>query len=234
MEKFTCIIVDDVEIDRLMVTSYVSRFTDFNIIGVFSNAKAAMECIDNNKIDIIFLDIDLPDNSGIDIRKKALEIPVCIFITSHPEFAVESFELETLDYILKPVNAVRFCATVKRIEDYMTIINKISQFESSIGGDFIFIKEGTSETKVNVFDIYYLEALKNYTLINTNNKQYKVLLTIGQLLKDANFSSFIRIHRGFAVQKNYIEKITAQEVILNNAKVIPIGRSYKENLNAIL
>ena len=172
--------------------------------------------------------------SGIELRKKALEIPVCIFITSHPEYAVESFELEALDYIVKPLTALRFSQTIKRIEDNMEIKDKASLFEASIGGNSIFIKEGIVETKVNLSDVLYLEALKNYTIINTKDNKHRVLLNIGLLLKDENFQSFIRVHRGFAVQKHFIERISAHEVVLNNNFAVPIGRSFKENLNRIL
>ena len=234
MEKLNCIIVDDIEIDRLMVSSYVKRYSNFEILGVCSNALNAIDFIENNKVDILFLDIDMPNLSGIELRKKALEIPACIFITSHPEYALESFELEALDYMVKPINALRFSQTVKRIEDYMDIKNKASLFEATVGGGSIFIKEGTVETKVNISDVLYLEALKNYTIINTKNNKHRILLNIGLLLKDQSFHSFIRVHRGYAVQKHFIERISSQEVILNNSFSIPVGRSYKENLNVIL
>lgn len=231
MDKLKCIIVDDVEIDRLMVVSYVNKFSTFEVVGVFDNATKAIDAIENNKIDILFLDIDMPNISGIELRKKAQEIPVCVFITSHPEYAVESFELEALDYIIKPLTAERFAQTIKRIEDYLDIKNKASLFEATIGGGSIFIKEGTNETKINLADVLYLEALKNYTIINTKNTKHRVLLNIGMLLKDDNFQSFIRVHRGYAVQKHFIERISSQEVILNNNFSIPIGRNYKDNLN---
>ena len=86
MEKFTCIIVDDVEIDRLTVHSYVKKFSSFEILGVFASSREALLAIETNKVDVIFLDIDMPNFNGIDLRKKALEIPVCVFITSHPEY----------------------------------------------------------------------------------------------------------------------------------------------------
>ena len=234
MEKLNCIIVDDIEIDRLMVSSYVKRYSNFEILGVCSNALNAIDFIENNKVDILFLDIDMPNLSGIELRKKALEIPACIFITSHPEYALESFELEALDYMVKPINALRFSQTVKRIEDYMDIKNKASLFEATVGGGSVFIKEGTVETKVNISDVLYLEALKNYTIINTKNNKHRILLNIGLLLKDESFHSFIRVHRGYAVQKHFIKRISSQEVILNNSFSIPVGRSYKENLNVIL
>jgi len=232
-KKYTCIIIDDDEIDRLTVVSFAKKFPVLDILGVFESAEDALPFIDTTDIDILFLDIDMPGLSGIEFRKKALEIPVCIFITAHPEHAVESFEIETLDFIVKPLKLDRFTQTVSRIEEFMEIKLKASLFEASIGGDTIYIKEGHEQTKVKLHEILYLEALKDYTLIITNKKRHCVLSSIGNLLKEDHFQSFIRIHRSFAVQKQFIQKINSSEIILNNNITIPVGRSYKENLNFI-
>lgn len=230
-KKYTCIIVDDDEIDRLTVLSFAKKFPVLDILGVFESAEDALPFIEKEKVDILFLDIDMPGLNGIDFRKKALEIPVCIFITAHPEHAVESFEIETLDFIVKPLKLDRFAQTVSRIEEFMEIKLKASLFEASIGGDTIYIKEGHEQTKVKLHEILYLEALKDYTLVITDKKRHCVLSSIGNLLKEDHFQSFIRIHRSYAVQKQFIQKINSTEIILNNNVAIPVGRSYKENLN---
>lgn len=230
-KKYTCIIVDDDEIDRLTVVSFAKKFPILDILGVFESAEDALPFIEKEKVDILFLDIDMPGLNGIEFRKKALEIPVCIFITAHPEHAVESFEIETLDFIVKPLKLDRFAQTVSRIEEFMEIKLKASLFEASIGGDTIYIKEGHEQTKVKLHEILYLEALKDYTLVITDKKRHCVLSSIGNLLKEEHFQSFIRIHRSFAVQKQFIQKINSTEIILNNNITIPVGRSYKENLN---
>ncbi|SHM69475.1 LytR/AlgR family response regulator transcription factor [Flavobacterium chilense] len=229
--KYTCIIIDDDEIDRLTVLSFAKKFPILDILGVFESAEEALPFIEKEKVDILFLDIDMPGLSGIEFRKKTLEIPVCIFITAHPEHAVESFEIETLDFIVKPLKLDRFAQTVSRIEEFMEIKLKASLFEASIGGDTIYIKEGHEQTKVKLHEILYLEALKDYTLVITDKKRHCVLSSIGNLLKEDHFRSFIRIHRSFAVQKQFIQKINSTEIILNNNITIPVGRSYKENLN---
>lgn len=232
-KKYTCIIIDDDEIDRLTVVSFAKKFPVLDILGVFESAEEALPFIETADIHILFLDIDMPGLSGIEFRKKALEIPVCIFITAHPEHAVESFEIETLDFIVKPLKLDRFAQTVSRIEEFMEVKLKASLFEASIGGDTIYIKEGHEQTKVKLHEILYLEALKDYTLIITNKKRHCVLSSIGNLLKEDHFQSFIRIHRSYAVQKQFIQKINTSEIILNNNIAIPVGRSYKENLNFI-
>ncbi|HMI08188.1 MAG TPA: LytTR family DNA-binding domain-containing protein [Flavobacterium sp.] len=230
MAKLRCIIVDDIEIDRLTVLAYVKKFPFFEVVGVFASGIEALSALETEKIDVLFLDIDMPGLSGIALRKKALDVPVCVFITSHSEYALDSYELDALDYLVKPLHFERFSHTVKRVEDFMEMRSKASLFESSIGGDTVFIKEGHSETKVKLPEILYLEALKNYTLVVTGEKKHRVLLNIGTLLKDPNFQAFVRVHRGFAVQKHFITKITAQEVFLPGNVAIPVGRNFKENL----
>jgi two-component system, LytTR family, response regulator len=230
---YKCIIVDDDEIDRLTVLSYTKKFASLQIVAVLTNALDALKVLENEKIDILFLDIDMPGLSGIDFRKKAMEVPICIYITAHPEFAVESFELDTLDYIIKPVKLNRFTQTVNRIIEYMELKQKATLFESSVGDDIIYIKEGHNQTKVKLHNILYLEGLKDYTKIVTTDKKHFVLTSIGNLLKENHFQKFIRIHRSFAVQEIYVEKKQANELLLNNGVLLPIGRSYKDTLNFI-
>lgn len=234
MEKLKCIIVDDDEIDRLTVLSFAKRFENLSILGAFESADDALAFMESNPPDILFLDIDMPGTNGVELRKKVLTVPACIFITSHPEFAVESFELDTLDFIVKPLKFDRFAQTIRRIEEFMEIKHKALLFESSIGGDVIYIKEGHDQTKVKLHDILYLEALKDYTLIITSKKRHCVLSSLGILLKESHFQSFIRIHRSFAVQKQFVEKINTQEILLSNGTMIPVGRSFKENINILL
>ncbi len=233
MKKINCIIVDDDEIDRLMALSYVKRFENLNLIGSFEAAEDALIAIESNPIDILFLDIDMPGMNGMQLRKIAKNIPVCIFITAHPEHAVESFELDTLDFIVKPLKFDRFEQTMNRVTEFMEIKQKALLFESSIGGDTIYIKEGHEQTKVKLHDILYLEALKDYTLVITDKKRHCVLSSIGNLLKESHFQSFVRIHRSFAVQKQYVKKINIHDLQLNNDVIIPLGRSFKDNLNFV-
>lgn len=234
MERFKCIILDDDELDRLTVTSFVKRFPKFSIIGIFDNAKEALACLEKEEVDILFLDIDMPGENGMILRKKADHVPVCIFITAHPEHAVESFQLETLDFIIKPLKFERFTRTVNRIEEFMEIREKASLYESSLGGDAIYIKEGHNQIKVKLHEIIYLEALKDYTLLVTEKKRHCVLSTLGNLLNTENFASFIRVHRSFAVQKQRIKKISTSEIVMDSLAIVPVGRSFKDNLSLLV
>lgn len=233
MKTWNCIIVDDEDVDRLMVVSFAKKFPQLNIIGAYQSAEDALGIIEKNAIDILFLDIDMPGSSGVELRKKAMEVPVCIFITGHAEYAVESFELETLDFIVKPVRFDRFEKAMHRIEQFLEIKEKATLFELSFGENSVFIKEGTEKSKVNLYDILYLEALKDYTFLVTPQKKHCVWSNIGSLLKQEPFHSFTRIHRSFAIQKQFVKKIYAQEIMLSNNALIPVGRSYKESVKLL-
>lgn len=234
MEKFSCIIIDDDDIDRLTVVAHVKKFDALSIAGVFASTAEALPLISSQHIDILFLDIDMPTGSGLEFRKTMQHIPVCIFITAHAEHAVESFELEALDFIVKPLKHERFAKTINRILEFMKVKHKVALYEAGLGSDTIFIKEGHEQVKINLHDILYLEALKDYTLIITNQKRHCVLSSIGTLLKEAHFSSFVRVHRSYAIHKSFVKKIGSSEIELINAVTIPVGRSYKENLSLLV
>jgi len=234
MQTFDCIIVDDDEMDRLVVVSYAKRFSHLNIVGVFDSAEKALIFLENNAVTIAFLDIEMPGKSGLELREKALQIPVCVFISSHFESAAETFTLQTLDFIVKPFKFPRFEQTLKRIEEFMEIRTKVSLFEATIGGDVIYVKTGHEQIKVKLHEILYLEALKNYTILVTETQRHCVLSNLGELLQEENFQSFVRVHRSFAVQKHFVDKIGNHEIELRNKVLIPIGRSYKYNVKTII
>jgi two-component system, LytTR family, response regulator len=234
MDKWKCIIVDDEDVDRLMVLSFAKRYTNLEVCGTFRSANEALAFLENQTVDILFLDIDMPGTNGLELRKKVSEIPVCIYITGHSEHAAESFELETLDFIVKPLKFDRFEKAMQRVEQFMEMKQKASLFEMSFAADVVVIKEGSEQTRIKVSDILYLEALKDYTLLVTSKKKHCVWANIGTTLKQEMFQSFIRIHRSFAIQKQFIEHKTAVKIFLNNGTEIPVGRSYKDNLNLIL
>lgn len=234
MKRFDCIIVDDDEMDRLVVLSYAKRFPVLNIVGVFESAEKALAFLSTKPIDVAFLDIELEGASGLELRKKALEVPVCVFISSHSESAAETFELQTLDFIVKPFKFPRFEQMMKRLEEFMEVRTKASLFEATLGGDTVYVKTGHDQIKVKLHEILYLEALKNYTILVTENKRHCVLSNLGEILLEKKFNSFLRVHRSYAVQKQYIQKIGSQEIELNNGNSIPVGRSFKGNLNIIL
>jgi two-component system, LytTR family, response regulator len=235
MEKklFNCIIVDDDEIDRLTVLSYCRHYPFLKVAGSFEDPQKALAFAKDNATDVLLLDIDMPGISGLELRRQLEDIPACIFITSYPEFAVESFELSVLDFLVKPLKADRFAAAMQRLESYLAMRSKASLLDHTLGGDTLFIKDGHEHFKIQLHEIIYLEALKDYTGVVTAAKKYCVLSSLGNLLSEKSFASFIRIHRSYAVQKHFVNRITAKEIFVNGIG-LPVGRSYKEVLDGLI
>jgi two-component system LytT family response regulator len=229
VRTFNCVIADDDEIDRLTTVSFAKRYPFLHITGCFASPEEVLDQVKTNKPDVLLLDIEMPGMSGLELRQHLIDIPACIFVTSHPDFAVESYELSVLDFLIKPLKADRFEKAMRRLEDYLLIRQKAELLDLTLGADTLFIKDGHEHIKIQLHEVLYLEALKDYTSIVTAKKKYCVLSSLGNLLKERTFQAFIRIHRSYAVQKHFIKKITAKEVMVNDI-LLPVGRSYKESL----
>jgi two-component system LytT family response regulator len=232
--NYNCIIVDDNELDRLTLVSYVRRYPILQIAGVFESAAQALVYTQKNELpDVLFLDIDMPGMNGLELRKQLGQIPACIFVTSHPEFALEGFETAALDYIVKPLKGDRFAKAMERLDRFLEIHHKAELLDYTLGENTLFIKDGHHHIKLQLHEIIYLEALKDYTGIITPKKKYCVLTPLGNLLKEKAFQTFVRIHRSYAIQKHFIKEISAREIMVNEV-LLPIGRSYKESVEKLL
>jgi len=230
---YTAVIVDDDEIDRLYTQSFIKHYPFIKLIGAYATAADALADIEVERPDVLLLDIDMDGMNGFDLRRKLGDDQACIFITSYPDYALESFELAALDFIVKPLNRERFDMAMHRLNDYLNLKHKANLFDCTLGADAIFIKDGHEHLKIQLHDIIYLEALKDYTRIVTTTKKYCVLSMLGNLLQEAAFKTFVRIHRSYAVQKNFIDKVTPQHVYVNNI-TLPLGRSYKTAVDEII
>jgi two-component system, LytTR family, response regulator len=229
---YNCIIVDDNEVDRLMNVSFVKRYPFLRLAGAFSSARDAIPTLEKADIVVAFLDIDMKEINGLELRRKFLDLPVCIFITAYPDHALESFELAALDFLAKPVKAARFEASMQRLHTWLDTWKNAALFKYSLDGETVFIKEGHQQVKLRLSEILYLEALKDYTGIVTPARKYCVLTSLGNLLKEETFHTFLRIHRSYAVQRRLIDRIAPQQVFVNNIP-LPVGRRYKAALDEI-
>lgn len=232
-KKFTCMVVDDDEVDRLTLLSFLEEVNFLQVSGTYESPQVALTAAQKTPPDTLFLDIDMPGMSGLSLRGQLLHIPACIFITAYPDYAVESFEMDALDFLVKPFSHNRFSHTLNRLKEYLTIRQKAELLNHTLGADTIFIKDGANQVKLQLHEIIYFEALNNYTSIVTKNRKYTVLSTLGNLIKEKTFQNFIRIHRSYAVQKHFIKKISAAEVLVENI-ALPVGRMYKDALKGLL
>lgn len=225
-----CMIIEDDELDRLVLHQHIKQFENIAVVGSFDSAEKAIPHL-NTLIDLIILDIDLPGMNGIEFRKMTQKIPACIFVSSHPEYAINTFEVDTFDFITKPLKSERFNYSMQKLFDFFEMKEKSENFDALVGENNIRIKEGNSISQIKISDILYLEALKDYTRIVTTEKRHCILDSIGNILHKSYFDSFIRIHRSYAVPKHLIRSKNTHEVELVHQIKLPIGRTYKSNLD---
>ena len=225
------VIVDDDEIDRAAVETEALKFSFLHKIASCSNPVEAFEIIDHTRPDVIFLDIEMPGISGIDFLRKKIHITALpVLVTSHPEFALEGFELEAFDYLLKPVSSERFATCAYRLRDFYQMRIKAFAFDTEQENNFIIIKQGYDKYKIAISDILYLEAMKDYTKIVTTEQKYLVLSTLNGIIEKLPEGKFTRIHRSYVVNKNKIDSVQKNKIKIHSTE-LPIGKLYRHELN---
>ncbi|MGH2566403.1 MAG: LytR/AlgR family response regulator transcription factor, partial [Ginsengibacter sp.] len=213
------------------VETEANKFSFLQKIASCSNPVEALEIITQFNPDIIFLDIEMPGLTGIElIRKKVTLSGLPVFITSHPEFALEGYELEAFDYLLKPVSSERFARCALRLRDFCQMQVKAFAFDTEQDKDFIIIKQGYDKYKIPIHDILYLEAMRDYTRVATAEKQYLVLTTLNGIIEKLPPDVFVRIHRSYVVNRNKVDAIQKNKINIQSQE-LPIGKLYKNALN---
>ena len=225
------VIVDDDEIDRAEVELEAVKFPFLQKIASCSNPVEALEIINRSKPDVIFLDIEMPGISGIDfLRKKNHITALPVLITSHPEFALEGFELEVFDYLLKPVSSERFATCALRLCDFFHMRTKAYAFDTEQESNFIMIKQGYDKYKIAISDILYLEAMKDYTKIITSEQKYLVLSTLNGIIEKLPRDKFVRIHRSYVVNRSKVDAFQKNKIKIQFTE-LPVGKLYCHALN---
>ena len=216
-----CLIVDDEPIARTILEEFVKKTDSLELAGSCKNALEASSKIRKEKIDLIFLDIEMPEMSGLDLIKTMHEKPKIILVTSKEKYAVEAFEFDVSDYIVKPPTYVRFLKAVNKVLD--------SVKSEETPNTFLFVKVDSRLVKIDVNSINYIEAQGDYVSISTKEKNYTIYSTMKSLVDKINNESFVRVHRSYIVNINNITDIEDNNLLLEK-KIIPIGASYKSSL----
>lgn len=222
--KYKCIIVDDEPLARELIASHLSHFENFDLIDCFDNALKAYTFLETNTVDLIFLDIEMPLLKGNDFLKKLKNPPKVIFTTAYREYAIEGYELNVIDYLLKPITFDRFFVSIEKFKQMQIPKKEIA----ATAEDHIFVTSGSKNIKIIFDEILYIESLKDYITIHLeNSKSHHIKQNISIFEKLLN-SNFIRIHRSFIIQTKKLTAYSKNDVEINNVE-IPIGNSYKEN-----
>lgn len=223
----TFIAVDDDILDLLAITELAKGYPFLQHCGSYQNAADALVAFNNINPDVVFLDVEMPGINGFDFLKTVKsKIPVSVFITSHPEFALTGFELSAIDYIVKPLTEERFAETVRRIREYLDIKRKAAAYSVLFEQETLTFKEGHNKVKIPQQDIVYLEAMQDYTKIITPHKIYMALSPLSNFLDNLPQNRFMRVHRSYAVSIKKIKELRYNELVCDDV-TIPIGKTYR-------
>ena len=233
------IIVDDEPLAQDVLETYIDKIPELNLVKKCSNAFEANDALKNNDIDLMFLDIQMPQLTGIDFLKTLSKPPLVIFTTAYPNYAIEGFELDALDYLLKPISVDRFMKAANKAIEQVGLQQKDGATSPASGADapkqqdYFFVKADKKLVKVNFKEIIYIEGLKDYVIIRMDGTRVITLQTMKSLEEKLPSTQFMRIHRSYIVNTEKINAIIGNMVEVmekGQAKHLPIGKNYREDL----
>lgn len=227
MRTFNCLIVEDEPLAAEILEDYIQQVPFLQLTGKCNDAIYAMELIQTVKIDLIFLDIHLPKIKGIDFIKTLKNPPGIIITSAYSEYALQGYELNVIDYLLKPIEFNRFIQAVNKLK-YVSGFDPTINLSSAVSERaYLFFNVSKKKVKIFLDEILYIESLKEYIKVISKNKSILTKFQIGEIEEILNKNNFIRIHRSFIVAKDKIDAFTATDIEINGQQ-IPIGRSYKD------
>jgi DNA-binding LytR/AlgR family response regulator len=239
MTPYSCIIVEDEPLARNLLSAYISKVPRLELRQSFSNALDALEYLRENPVDVLFSDIQMPEVTGITLLKLLKTKPLIFLTTAYSEYALEGYELEVYDYLLKPISFERFLKAVEkgiaRLDGNVSqpISTIIQEVQSAPNQDYIFVKDGTKLVKINLSDILYIEGLKDYVCIYTPQKKIISLQTMKSLEASLPSDRFVRVHNSFIIAFSAIEEIEKDRLVINKS-TIPISDTYKKTFREII
>ncbi|APD08192.1 putative response regulatory protein [Flavobacteriaceae bacterium UJ101] len=229
-----CVIIDDEPLAVDVLETYINQIEGLKIVAKCNNPLDAITLLNKHQVDLVFLDIEMPNLTGLDLIKTVDNIPQFIFTTAYPQYALEGFELNATDYLVKPIPFQRFLKAVYRAKEKYELEQSITTQSNTSSekpnNDFIFVKSEYENIKVNLQDIEYIEGLKDYIKIHLKD-QAKPLLTLSSFkaILEKLPLNFIRTHRSYIVNIDCIRALQKSNVVINNIR-IPIGETYKEEV----
>jgi DNA-binding LytR/AlgR family response regulator len=231
---YKCVIIDDNKVDSKILESHIKRVPNLELINSFSNPLTASDLLQTGEVDILFLDIEMPEISGIDFLNALKEMPQTILISAHASYSLEAFEVGVTDYLQKPFGFERFLKAVGRsIEMIQLRTNSLSE-TATPQQSFIFLKSGRELLKFNLNEIIYVEALASFSKVFTSLEKYTLISeSISELQHKLSREHFVRVHKSFLVSKGKIIGISSKQIILDSIK-IPLGLSYRKEVEDLL
>jgi len=233
--KLNCVIIEDEPLARNLITEYVKKVPSLNLLNAFSNPLEALEAIRTLPVDVLFLDVQMPEITGITLLKVLKKRPLVVLTTAYSEYALEGYELDVADYLLKPITFERFLKSVDKIMQRLEADPKpgITTSETGASPTFVFVKDGTKLVKVRLDEILYVEGLKDYVTIHTTNHKITTLQRMKALEEQLPTDRFIRIHNSYIVALDAIDVIQKNEVSIGSVS-LPIGETYRKSFKEFI
>jgi DNA-binding LytR/AlgR family response regulator len=231
-----CLIVEDEPLARNLLSEYVKKISYLQLIDACSNPLTALEVLRNNHVDLLLLDIQMPEITGITLLKTLQKKPLVILTTAYSEYALEGYELDVVDYLLKPITFDRFLRSIEKVNSRLTTEPQQAVFENPAkepAQPFVFVKDGTKLVKIQWDDILYVEGLKDYVTIHTKTQKVVTLQRLKILETQLPPDRFTRIHHSYIIALKAIDAIHKGEVQIGNA-FIPISDSYKKAFKELI
>lgn len=229
-----CIAIDDEPLALKQISSYIQKIPDLNLIQAFPSALKAMEFLHNIKVDLMFVDINMPDLSGMDFVKSLSKPPKVIFTTAYREYAVEGFQVDAADYLVKPISFTAFTKSVNKCIDRYFKHEEVSPIINR-KDDFLFIKSEYKIVRINLNDIKYVEGMRDYVRIHLSNDiPIMALLGMKNLMENLPSKNFMRVHRSYIVNLHKITTIERNRIIFDKDIYIPVSEQYKDNFQKFL
>lgn len=219
-----CIIVDDDKIFIRILQELIQKIAFLDLAGTFNSTQAAMDFLKEENIDLIFLDIEFPDDSGMNLIQQLNRNTQVIIVTGKENYAVEAFEHNVVDYLLKPVSLERFQKAVHRAKEYYDLKSYHQIYKNRL-----FLKENNVYHNVPAEQVLFIEALGDYVIVNTREKKYTLLTTMKQIEQKLPERNFMRVHRSYIVNIDHIETFDGGLMVIDN-KLISVGKSYKKTV----
>jgi DNA-binding LytR/AlgR family response regulator len=229
----TCLIIDDESLAQDIIEHYILQTPFLELIGKCDNALEAFSLMGNHQVDLIFLDIKLPKVNGLDFIRLLKHPPKVILTTAHTEYAVASYELNVVDYLVKPIGFERFLQAVDKVKAVIKSSHQEAAHPAALSKD-LFIKSEGRLRRINTADIHYVESSGNYLLIHTGTKRIVTYATMVYMETQlAAFPDFVRIHKSYLINKNHITEITGNVVTVGKSE-LPVGAVYKPDMMKLL
>lgn len=231
--KLKCIIVEDEPLARNLLAEYIRKVPSLELIEACANPLHALEVLRKHSIDLMFLDIQMPEITGITLLKTLQNKPLVILTTAYSEYALESYDLDVVDYLLKPITFDRFLKAVDKASQRTAHLHGMEAQPPGVGSPFVFVKDGTKLVKINYDDILFVEGLKDYVTIVTKTQKIVSLQRLKSLETQLPSDRFIRIHHSFIIALSAVDTIHKGEVQIGS-HFIPISESYRKAFRDIV